>query len=479
MRDELARCRSGGGDGGMTTTDSAAPMMGSASAFEVGPLPGLPVTNGMTPAGEAWALKALHPNGEEATAVLGIPDHVSVPVVTPEFRTNFVVPGSPTAQNEDVDVICLPFADLPCIYRRYKSGTQPSAWSSWNAVWNATLTTGVKLVSDAFVSNTDLSDKTVKGTTVPVRSSNLAAIYGYGRVTHKGITCHLDAPALSDQGRVVAGQLALPFDSERAVLQVGGWDSTTKKKVYSTGLADFYSLDNVPLEENCLVQASPGAAAWEAREGVYVPLRFRDPAHQFTPSGSAKLLGTTISSGENSALALVEEAQPPTGYEDAIRVKPVVRMLLNCQTAVVLFRGISNTANIHCKVITGLESLVETCSAVSPYQRMSPALDCEAINSVTRLGQELPQAFPAAYNDFGGLFGFIKNVTAQLRNKVLRKIPGVGKFWDWQEEKIYKPMGLGLNAPMHMPTATGWRDPLSRVYDRMSNRRTGYRPFYG
>lgn len=455
-----------------------APMMASSGGgdFSVGPLPGLPVTNGMTPGGEAWALKALHPNGEEATAVLGIPDHVSLPVVTPEFRTNFVIPGGSTTQLDDVDVIVLPFADLPCMWRRRLSGSTQDSYWGWNLVWNSTLTTEIKLVSDAFVSNTNLSDKTVKSLTIPVRTSNLASIYGYGRVTHKGVTCHLDAPALSDQGRVVAGQIALPFQAERSPITASGWNGE-KTFVTETGLADFYSLDSVPLEENCLVQASPGAAAWEARQGVYMPLRFRDPAHQFTPSGSAELLAMSVAGGGSRVITSTETIEPPTGYTGAASAKPAVRMLLNCQTGVVLFRGISSSANIHCKVVTGLESLVESCSAVSPYQRMSPPLDCEAINSVTRLGQELPQAFPASYNDMGGLFGFIKNTTSALRNKVLRKIPLVGKFWDWQEDKIYRP--LGLSAPQRMPTMTGWKDPLRRVTDRMMQRRNGYDTFYG
>jgi len=439
-------------------------------------VPGLPITGGMTNAGEAWALKATHPCGEEATGVLGIPDHVSVPVVTPEFRTNFIIPsiGTGATDTDDVDLIVLPFADLPVIYRRYKSGTQPENNIGWSDVWNATLTTSTSLISDAIVSNIS-STKDVVAFSLPARSSNLDTIYGYGRVTHKGLTMHLDAPALSDQGRVVAGQMALPFNAEHAPLTADGWVGNTGGSVNVNGLGDYYSLAQIPLEENCLVQASPGAVAWEARDGVYMPLRFRDPVHNFSPSGSAALLATYVSGiGQTQTIRLSDTRAGPTGTTGRSPVQVAPKMLLNCQTAVVLFRGISPTANIHSKVITGLESLVETCSAVSPYQRISPVLDVEAINWVTRMGQELPQGFPASYNDFGFLNKLINgiNVIAKpIRNKFLRKIPGIGKIFDWQEDNIYKPMGLA--GPQRMPTMTGWNDPLRRVYDRMVGRRAG------
>lgn len=476
IREELRKCR------GNDVSDGISPV---ASSMAFGPedrvsMPGLPITGGMTSAGEAWALKAVHPCGEEATGVLGIPDHVSVPVVTPEFRTNFIIPsiGTAATATDDVDLLVLPFADLPVIYRRYKSGSQPDINTKWDAIWNATLTTSAQLVSDAIVDNSSPT-KTPVGFTTPVRSSNLDSVYGYGRVTHKGVTIHLDAPALSDQGRIIAGQMALPFNAEHALLTARGWRENQGGIVGVEGIGDYYSLDNVPLEENCLVQASPGAVAWEARQGVYVPLRFRDPVHNFSPSGSAAILAATRAGGKTHALMLNESMVGPTGTTGGAYVNIAPKMLLNCQTAVVLIRGISPSANIHAKVITGLESLVETCSSVSPYQRISPVLDVEAINWVTRMGQELPQGFPASYNDFGFLNKIINGINLiakPIRNKVLRKIPGIGKYFDWQEENIYKPMGLA--GPQRMPTMTGWNDPLRRVYDRMIGNRGGYGGLY-
>lgn len=477
IREELRACR-GGRVGDQPDVAGDGVTQGSMAMASV---PGLPVTGGLTTAGEAWAIKALHPNGEEATGVLGIPDHVSLPVVTPEFRTNHVIPsiGTEATKTDDLDILVLPFADLPILYRRYTSGSAENNYGNWTPVWNATLNVATQYVSTAVVDDATTTGDPMRFT-VPVKASDLNRVYGYGRVTHKGVTCHLDAPALTDQGRIIAGQVALPFKTEMGPLTAVGWQNAAGSPKVTKALADFYSLDSIPLEENCLVQTSPGAATWEARQGVYVPLRFRDPAHQFSPSGSAALLGMTTPGGTPEAVRFRETVKGPTGTEGTTAIYPTPRMLLNCQTGVVLMRGIAPTASVHLKVITGLESLVETCSAVSPYQRMSPSLDCEAINMVTRMGQELPQAYPASYNDFGFLGGLINTlnpVAKKIRTGFLNKIPLIGKFWDWQEENIYSKMGLA--GPQNMPTMTGYRDPLRRVYDRMAGRRTGYGGMYG
>jgi len=466
VREELRKCR------GVDTPDTG--IQSSSPGVSLGAdIPGLPVTNGMTTAGEAWAMKAMHPNGEEATGVTGIPDHVSVPVVTPEFRTNTVITsiGTSSTKTDDVDVMVLPFADLPAIYRRYESGTSPGPDTKWVPLWNATLTVIDKLRDQAGAQAGGTPG--AKQYTYPVFQSNLDTVYGYGRVTHKGVTMHLDAPALADQGRIVAGQMALPFLAEQSEISISAWTDRSGSPGTPRFLIDAFSLDSVPLSEDCLVQASPGAAAWEARQGVYMPLRFRDPVHNFSPSGESTMLSISNSNGIKLGVQSNTNISGPEGTTGNIKAYLTGRMLLNCQTGVVLLRGISPTANVHVKVITGLESLVETCSAIAPYQRMSPALDVEAINYVTRMGQELPQALPASYNDMGGLFGLIKNVTHQIRNKFLRKIPGIGKVFDLQEEYIYKPFGLASPTPSMMPTATGYRDPLNKVYERMLQRRNG------
>lgn len=451
------------------------------------PEPGMPITGGLTTDGSAWVVKALHPNGEEVTAVAGIPDHVSVPVVTPEFRNNTVIvprPDAVDADNDDLDIVVLPFGDLTAIYRRYKAGAQPGRNGDWTPVWNPTFT--ITNPNDTFI--TTASDPTggAVSVLVPTFESNMQEVYGYGRMTYKGVTLHLDAPATRDQGRVMAGQVAVPYTVLNSEVTLSGWRSDTKASTSVTTIADTYSLDTVPLDESCLIQSSPGAATWEAREGIYMPMRFRDPVHEFSGSGGA-LLATVTAPGLYAALVTTTNKAPPAGYTGNTLTKLDPRMLLNGLTGVILVRGVDAKANIHLKIRTGLEAQVDTCSSISPYQRMSPVLDCEAINMVARSSQEMPQVFPSSYNDFGilgSLFEKLIPIGKKIRGKIVdMKIPGLSGFMEWQNKNIYDP--LGLNAPMrNMNVGSGRFDPLKRVYDRMfRNRigggRRGYEGLYG
>jgi hypothetical protein len=424
-------------------------------------------------------MKALHPCGEEATGVTGIPDHVSIPVVTPEFRADVVITsiGTAATDTDDVDIFVLPFADLPAIWRRYKSGSVTIRSGDWNPVWNSTFDSVNKLID---ADSVDATTGDPINVTIPEQSTNMQRTYGYGRATYKGVTVHLDAPALSDQGRLVAGQLSLPFQTVENPIRASGWNtSLTGPAAPSTFVVndlEAYSIDSIPITESCLVQSSPGSAAWEAREGCYIPLRFRDPVHNFAPSGRKSLLVCDTNDLPNSdalsALRSVElhTAPPPVSKTGKVSLTIVPRMLLNLQTGVVLLRGISPTANVQFKTITGLEAMVETCSTVSPYQRMSPKLDCDAINMVARMSQELSQVYEAKYNDMGGMIGALIGVTKKIRGG-LSKLPLIGGIWKWQNKHIYDP--LGLNAPMRSPMTGRDVDPMRRVWDRMMRDRQG------
>jgi hypothetical protein len=241
---------------------------------------------------------------------------------------------------------------------------------------------------------------------------------------------------------------------------------------------DGFSLDGIPLETTCLTQASPGASTWEAREGMYVPVRFRDPAHQFTPSGGTNVLMMSVPGNPyGQSLVTTSDSTGPAGTTGTSKVLLSPRMLLNGMTSVILYRGISGNANVHLKIRTGMECQVDTCSTISPYQRMSPPLDRDAIDTVARLSQDLPQVFTADMNDMGGMIGAIVGVTKTIRNKIAGwGIPGISDFMKWQNKNIYEPFGLA--SPQRMPTATGWHDPLRRVYDRMTKNRMGYQGIY-
>lgn len=426
------------------------------------------------PAGETqnWVLKALHPNGEEITSVVGIPDHVSVPVVSPEFRQDVVIsPNGASDTNDNIDIVSLPFGDLVGIYRRYKATASPGKTTRWIPIWNPTFNDTIAYRSYLIEQSDDATNQRV---TFAERITDMNNVYGFGRMTYRGITTHLDAPATQDQGRITGAQLAIPYGVSQAAMYGDGWVGPDQKNSVLAQVSG-YSLDGIPLDPACLTQASPGASTWEAREGMYVPVRFRDPAHQFTPSGGVNVLMVT-QGPYASALRTDGTVTGPDGTTGSAPALLSPRMLLNGMTTVILYRGISGAANVHLKIRTGMECQVDTCSTISPYQRMSPSLDREAIDTVARLSQDLPQVFTADMNDMGGMINAIVGVTRKIRNKIAGwGIPGISDFMKWQNKNIYEPVGL---APMRMPTVTGWKDPLKRVYDRMTRNRMGYQGLY-
>jgi hypothetical protein len=310
-----------------------------------------------------------------------------------------------------MDVMVLPFADLPCIYRRYKAGSQPNRAVGWTPVWFPANTAtnravpGVVAVTDVVTGATEVSwDKGY----VPKSSTDLDARYGRMRGTYFGVTGHLDAPQLSDQGRIVAGQVAIPYEVTTSPISGNAWISGTAAGGDAAIDSGVYMLDDVPLDEDCLTQAAIGAANWEAREGIYMPMRFRDPVHLFTQPGTKHFLGigTNAVLGTRALESTVNVAAP-AGFTGSLASHIAPSCLTNFQTGVILFRGIANNSNIQLKFRMGVEGQVDTCSSISPFQTQSPLLDQVAIDRVTELAQVMSNVYPARYNDFGAIIGSI------------------------------------------------------------------------
>jgi len=350
---------------------------------------------GTTRAGQMWALKALHPNGEEVTASAGIPDHTNVPVVTPEFRVNHTITSiAGSTLNDDIDILLLPFAEIAFLWRRYPSTTTPDVSLNWNVVFNPTIPAANDTINYEDGDGVEHS--------LPYTYGDMNA-YGRTRAMYRGVTVHLDAPALYDQGRIVAGQLAL----ENKEGSVNGCYVTAggTARLHAVSALNIVQLpQNLPLTEDDLFQATPGAVVWEAREGIYMPLRFRDPTHLFSSAQEETILTIYQPGGIESLLT------PATPPKQIGLVMPV-----NFLSGLILIRGIDARANINVKHRIGLEQLVEYASVVAPFQHASPMLDPVAIDRVTQCSQASPMAFEAKYNDLGA----IKNV--------LMSILGIGK----------------------------------------------------
>jgi hypothetical protein len=365
---------------------SALPMMGALGA---------------TRSGQMWALKHLHPNGENVTSSAGIPDHTNIPVVTPEYRSNYVIGGAGGPNNDNVDILVVGCMDLAFLYRRYPVGAPPPG-DAWIGVYYSS------------ASGTGRA-----GTLQPAPSSvvtepvNIAFISGLSSLNYPrargmylGVTVTFDAPALRDQGRLVAGQLPLVRNQMFDQAEVATVETPT---TFVECSGTFVKLGEIPLDEDELFQATPGAIVHEAREGVYMPLRFNEPVQLYTDStlvdsyNPATLLGFTREGGIGTVTF-----RGPDGAGGLVNYG--TEGLFNFLTGVILFRGIDAGANLSVKCRLGIEAQVERGTAVAPFQHASPPLDKMAIDTVTYVSQTSPMAYPSSYNDFGKILDVIKSV---------------------------------------------------------------------
>jgi len=373
---------------------------------------------GTTVAGQRWAYKALHPNGDGVTAAIGIPDHTHIPITTPEFRSNFIVSSTLGANvSWDADILFLGTPDVSFLYRLYQAGTVPSE-DSWKAVYYAaSQPRNVKYQALGWQ-----SDGTAKRFSFNVQSGAFGVSYPKARGMYAGMTITFDAPALVDQGRVVAAQLPL-MESPRTT----GIELELADANYEYVTTNVINLGSVPYSEDELFQASPGAIVWEARDGVYMPLRFNEPVHTFTSLTSGNV--STVTNQGTDVPAILGYLRPedqkivsfrgPNGGDIGGPAFGTAGPF-NFLSGLVLFRGIDARANLSVKTRIGLEAQVERGSVVAPYQHASPALDKMAIDAVTEVAQRSNMAYKAAMNNTNGLAGIIRGI--------LTGIKGVGNF---------------------------------------------------
>jgi hypothetical protein len=382
---------------------------------------------GSTVSGQRWALKAVHPNGEMVTSAAGIPDHTHIPVVTPEYRSNYVIEGLGGTANDNVDIIFIGSPDLSFLWRRYQAGT------TGNDTWNAVYYSASQALS--YIRNYETAPDSAEpgGTKVQaaVVNGNSGTQYARARAMYAGITVTMDAPALKDQGRCVAAQLPLMKDQQFQAVEV----VQTGTPAYPLVEANSIYMGEVPLTEDDLFQTTPGAVVHEAREGVYIPLRFNEPVHNFISldpasetSGAPVLSHKRVNDPDSSVLTFRSSTTGRQyGCEGAF----------NMLTGVILFRGIDATTNLSVKTRIGVEAQVDRSSSSAPFQHQSPPLDREAIDFVTRFAQEEAMAFPACFNDSNGMMDVIKQFLGLVKigsgiagNMGIPFVGGVSSFLD-------------------------------------------------
>ena len=355
---------------------------------------------GATGPGRSWAVRALHPCGEDLTGTLrGIPDRTSMPICCPEGRlfTNVTKPSlSVRTQPEGNDfdwgkvktwnlcIISLP-SDRGLIVLQANAS---DAFVDTNPAENASIGVWNWVKPDATPSDSvTVASAACMILEVPVISSStsLESVAQSFRVDYFGVTTHLNAPALSNQGRVVAGQVTGNYHQPELTnpsAQAEVWDI------------------HVLMDQVQLTQTDVSVYNGEAKKGVYLPHRIANPVVNLKqiPKLPRNVRINPPSDGEIVGGDLGDTAFIDTDW------------LVGVQ----FYLGIDPAASVDVKVRLGLEFGVSFDSPWRPFVMKSPLLDQKALDVVATLAQSEPHAYEAKYNDLGKILNNIGSGLGQM-----------------------------------------------------------------
>lgn len=359
---------------------------------------------GDTPTGRDWCIKALHPS-DPAVSVVGVPDQSCASTVFLNWQqTNNILPPSSTSTSTwsaDIHVLPTPFEFGNA--RATQSGETPIVTPFPNLAL---------------------------GASGPLAYTALSGTYERWRLAYMGVTVYHDAPALSNQGTVVAAQYVVePTIVCPPATLVGNALLSANSPVVRYQTAD------LPVFERLITM--PNAMAGQAKDGVYMPLRL-DSNHCQWQSGADRAYEASSAGAGNGIVTYSSNAPdvPSILFPDVAQISPVVTAgvfsgitggvvgrLGSPLTGGICFTNLSAGSRLTCVWRVGFECMVQPGTAMTSFQHVSPAYDRTAIDNYYRISRELKDAYPADYNDLGKMWDVVKKA-ANFVAPVLRLVPG-------------------------------------------------------
>jgi hypothetical protein len=345
-------------------------------------------------------LKALHPS-DPVVAIDGIPDQTVDSTATMNYQ-------------RQIDITC----------------PRPG-----NGAWNATIifmsdpaTFGSIIVDDSTnVPVTGPLLNTSLGSTVHGASLAFATAFQHWRCMYAGLSAHLAAAAIADQGVVTAAQYPIRH-SEMGCLVDGADEPSLRSFVRfnQTAVTPKYA-DLIRM---------PNAYSGRAKDGVYMPLKLESNHSRWHDEMDLRFDGSLWATNGNSLVistaATGEDAMPYAGVMTAYlneseQLAPwrAENHLLPCNDVVggICFVGLSESATLSLTLRMGFEVRCHPGSPFSSFLKVSPAYDRMAIENYYLIARQLKDAYPVEYNDLGKLWDLIKGA-ARVISPVLSLVPG-------------------------------------------------------
>lgn len=359
---------------------------------------------GSTPEGTAWCLKALHPS-DPLTMVSGVPDETSFVSAGLNYQqtVDIAAPsGLGAASTWDCTVL---FMNDPTCFGNIMTVPTAGGTATNYCVYNKAL-----------------------GGNVGQAKTTFLADFTQWRGMYAGLSVHLSAPAVSDQGVVTAAQYpytAMEMGSQTAPSAIGS-NYTSKSPVVR-----FDQTAVIP-DYNALI-GMPNAYCGNARDGVYMPLRLDGNHVKWHTNNDTRYDASSWAVVPSTSSLTTPVSAVGAGfwpYTDTNGLYFSTKWygdehLLPCSNVFggMVFKGLSASATLNFVYRVGFEA---TCLPTSPFVsflKVSPEHDLMAITNYYKISRQLKDAYPVAYNDLGKLWDVIKGA-ARVISPVLSVVPG-------------------------------------------------------
>lgn len=387
-----------------------------------------------TAAGIAWLRDVLNPCGEDPLPELnGIPDGSGTDSVLLKLRDDLLIPPPVLAENDwSMVIFSTPYLMSQLIIIRYSGNTPPDQTVLRDVINGMTIS---EWDTDArypnfFTPTTMLPPGT--GTPVPITgptfditilvpaalrdnftSDPLAPGWTYfrkWRTVSKGHTVHLNAPDLSNEGRVISAASA----TESSVKNVSVRDGT----IIAGDIQDVAMRFTVspPYADNILAQQDTNSRQDVIKKGEYIQQRLWNKVIVWNEAEDVRGIWRT----ENAATSGFNYVVPDATYVKSDGFD------MNLGWFVENIRGLSLNAEIHIKHRVKVEFNVPGTSPWAPFATASLPEDEGALNLYYCLATKLPHTYDSAFNDWGMLAGIINSCIRSIGVPLLRKAVGAG-----------------------------------------------------
>lgn len=357
----------------------------------------------MTRDGEAWLERALNPCDTSGRGS-GFPDMSAAPVVTPHEREKFDIRA---------DLTPIGTVENPGFIGVYKESdlwnllavSDPSTLCTYFLIYQGSLGTPSYA---AWFTNQDR-----------IRPHLANAGFAESRITAYGTTFEMTGSMVSNQGEMVAAQIAADWTFERMQnanqTNLYEWNLNGDPGVAPSG-SQLYEFVRQ------LMDTDPLSSAGMARTGAYFVHKLNEPSNLFGRH-AGQVGGKQRKFYENpfaSAFDPIANTDDPTDVRLTLAVHET---LMSWNAGVFWATGISTQTSFAVKKYVDIEGHITPKSELRYYTRDAPDEDERALTMYKETIKQMSSAYPSSYNMFGFLkkaFNWGKNAVKWVGNKIVK-----------------------------------------------------------